>query len=119
MKDFHLPIPSISSLNISISHAGEPKMTSDETKRFVKEIFNNVIENMDATEETYAKYFSKDYVQYVDGKILKYNDFIAHMKAQKNVMKSIKVTFKYMIAEGDTVTTVHLVDGIKKDDGVI
>ena len=94
-------------------------MTSDEAKKFVQEVFNHTIEDMNATEETYAKYFSKDYVQYVDGKTLKYYDFIAHMKAQKNVMKSAKVTFKYMIAEGDTVATVHLVNGIKKDGGII
>ena len=94
-------------------------MTPDETKEFVKEVFSNTIENMDATEETYAKYFSKDYVQYVDGKTLTYDDFIAHMKEQKNIMKSAKVTFRHMIVEGDTVATVHLIDGIKKDGGII
>lgn len=94
-------------------------MTSNETKTFIKEVFTNTIENMHTKEETYASYFSEDYVQYVDGKILKYNDFIAHMKAQKNVMKSIKVTFKYIVVEGATVATVHLIDGIKKDGGVI
>ena|SRR3990167_2181719 len=114
-----LTILSISLLGFSISYAGESKMTSDETKRFVKEAFKHTIENMDATEETYAKYFSKDYVQHVDGKTLKYNYFIAHMKSQKNVMKSAKVTFKSMVVEGDTVATVHLVNGIKKDGGII
>ncbi len=94
-------------------------MAPDETKKFVKEIFKNTVENMDATEETYAHYFSQDYIQYVDGKTLDYNGFIAHMKTQKNVMKSAKVTFKYIIVEGDTVATVHLVSGIKKDGGVI
>jgi ketosteroid isomerase-like protein len=94
-------------------------MTPNETKQFVKEIFKNTIENMDATEETYAKYFSKDYVQYVDGKTLKYNDFIAHINALKNVLKSAKITFKHMIVEEDTVATVHLVDAVKKDGGII
>jgi predicted SnoaL-like aldol condensation-catalyzing enzyme len=94
-------------------------MTSDETKNFVKEIFKNTIENMDATEETYAQYFSQDYIQHVDGKTLNYTDFIAHMKAQKNVIKSAKVTFKHIITEGDTVATVHIVNGIKKDGGAI
>ncbi len=94
-------------------------MTSDETKIFVKEIFKNTIENMDATEETYAQYFSQDYIQHVDGKTLNYTDFVAHMKAQKNVIKSAKVTFKHIITEGDTVATVHIVNGIKKDGGII
>ena len=98
---------------------GESTMTSDETKIFVKEIFKNTIENMDATEETYAQYFSQDYIQHVDGKTLTYTDFVAHMKAQKNVIKSAKVTFKHIITEGDTVATVHIVNGIKKDGSII
>lgn len=94
-------------------------LTSNETKIFVQEVFSNTIENMDATEETYAKYFSKDYVQYVDGKTLRYNDFVAHMKTQKSILKLAKVTFKYMLVEGDTVATIHFVHGLKKDGGII
>jgi ketosteroid isomerase-like protein len=94
-------------------------MTSDEIKKWVKEVFKNTVENMDATEETYSQYFSQDYIQHVDGKTLDYNDFVAHMKAQKNVIQSAKITFKHIIVEGDTVATVHLVNGVKKDGGII
>lgn len=94
-------------------------MTPNEIKKFIQEAFLNVIEDMNATEETYTKYFSKDYIQYVDGKKLTYADFVAHMKAQKSVMKSAKITFKHMLVEGDKIATVHLVYGIKKDGSVI
>lgn len=90
-------------------------MTTTKIKQFIQETFLNVIENMNATEKTYAKYFSKDYIQYVDGKKLNYSDFVTHMKAQKSVMKSIKVTFKHIVAEGDKLATIHIVNGIKKD----
>jgi predicted SnoaL-like aldol condensation-catalyzing enzyme len=119
MKIFILRYMTLLIFSISISYAGELIMTSNDTKKFVKEAFTNTIENMDATEETYAKYFSRDYIQHVDGKTLKYDDFIAHMKAQKNVMKSATVNFKYMIVEGDKVATVHIVNGVKKNGGII
>src|SRR5579862_8411692 len=94
-------------------------MTPTETKKFIRETFMSVLENMNATEEIYSKYFSKDYIQYVNGKTLNYNDFVAHMKTLKAVMKSIKVSFKHIIVEDDKVVTIHLIDGIKKDGGII
>lgn len=30
-------------------------MTPDETKQFIREVFSNVVENINATEETYAQ----------------------------------------------------------------
>lgn len=67
---------------------------------------------MDATEKTYSKYFSKYYQQYVNGKKLNYDAFVAHMKDQKNVMQSIKITFKYIVVDEDNVATVHIINGI-------
>lgn len=94
-------------------------MTSDEAKQFIKEVFANVVENMNATEETYAHYFSKDYIQHVDGKTLNYDQFVAHMKIQKTLIQSAKITFRYLIVEGDKVATLHLVNAVKKDGSLI
>lgn len=90
-------------------------MQPDEIKRLVKDTFIHVIEDMNATEETYAKYFAKGYLQYVNGETLNYNDFVSHMIAQKKVMQSIKVTIKHITVENDQVATIHLVEGTKKD----
>lgn len=90
-------------------------MTPTETKAFIKEAFSEVFENMNSTEKMYAKYFSPNYVQYVDGKRLNYHDFVDHMKALKSTLKSAKITFKYMVVEGDKIATVHMAEGIKKD----
>lgn len=98
---------------------GAPQMSPSEMKEFIREVFTNVMENMQATEETYAKYFSKDYVQYVDGKTLNYNQFVAHMKKQKEVFKSAKITFKYIIVEGDKIATIHVGNAVKKDGGIV
>lgn len=94
-------------------------MSPDEIKMFIKEVFINLIENRDADEETYARYFSKDYIQYVDGKILDYDHFVRHMKALADTIKSAQVTFKHIIAEGDKVATIHRVNAVKHDDSQI
>lgn len=94
-------------------------MTADELKFFLQKAFANTIENMSATDKDYATYFSPDYIQLVDGKELNYEKFVLHMKAQKAVMATVKVTFKHIVAEGDKVATVHIVEGHKKDGGFV
>ena len=105
--------------NTSATYAKENSMTPTEEKQFIKDAFANVFENMNATKEEYSKYFSKNYVQYVDGKKLNYTDFVEHVQALKSEMKSIKINFKYMVAEGDKVSTVHIANGVKKDGGIV
>ncbi len=88
-------------------------------KLFVENALHDTIESMDVEEETYAKYFSENYVQYVDGKTLNYNDFVAHMKAQKKSLKSAKVTIKHLVIKDDKIATVHIVDAVKKDGSIV
>lgn len=94
-------------------------MPSKDLKAWIKEVFANVVENMNPVESTYSKYFSEDYVQYVDGKTLTYEDFVAHMKAQKAVMRSVTITFKQIVVEGNRIATIHYAEGIKKDGSEI
>ncbi len=94
-------------------------MTPDEVRQFLKEAFAAIIENMAAGEEDYAQYFSPDYVQHVDGKVLDYDGFVAHMAKQKSVLESTRVTFKRIIVEGDQAATVHMIHAVKKDGGVV
>ena len=94
-------------------------MTPDESKEFIQEVFRNVIENRNANEEIYSQYFSPNYTQYVDGKILNYTDFVSHMTAQKTVIASAKVNFKYIISEGDKIATVHTVEAVKHNGNLI
>jgi hypothetical protein len=94
-------------------------MLPSEIKDFVKNALVDVVEDMAATEETYARYFSEKYIQYVDGKTLDYYKLISHMKAQKSILRSAKITFKHLIAEGNKVSSTHVVDAVKKNGGVI
>jgi ketosteroid isomerase-like protein len=94
-------------------------MTPAQMKQFVQNALVDVVEDMGATEKTFAKYFSPEYIQYVDGRTLDYNSLVEHMKAQKSVLKSAKITFKHLIAEDNKVASVHVVKAIKKDGGTI
>tara|TARA_R110000868_G_scaffold248315_14_gene504851 strand:- start:1938 stop:2336 length:399 start_codon:yes stop_codon:yes gene_type:complete len=94
-------------------------MTQTDNKQFIKQVFKDTFENMDASEENYSHYFAKEYVQHVDGKTLNYTEFLAHMKALKQAMKTIAIDFKIILADGDKVATVHKVHGIKRDGGTI
>ncbi len=94
-------------------------MSPKEMKKFIQEVFINLIENRDADEKTYAKYFSKDYIQYVDGKVLDYDHFVKHMKALADTIKSAKVTFKHIVSENDKVATIHRVNAVKHDGSQI
>jgi len=57
-------------------------ISPDQMKQFAKNALRDVVEDMEAAEETDAKYSLPQYMQYVDGKVLNYDKFVEHMKAQ-------------------------------------
>lgn len=90
-------------------------MTPEQSKAFIKKMFTDVFVNMNSDEAVYSKYFSENYVQYVDGKKLNYPEFKEHMSALKSALKSGNITFKYMLAEVNKVATIHIASGVKKN----
>ncbi|MDA0911127.1 MAG: nuclear transport factor 2 family protein, partial [Proteobacteria bacterium] len=64
------------------------------------------------------KYFHPDYTQYVDGKILKFDNFIAHIKALKSTVSQVKIHFEHLIEEGNKVCSVHYPEA-EKINGMI
>lgn len=92
---------------------GNPK--SIELKELIENVFK-VVTDMKAVNEDYAQYISKDYVQCVDGEILKYNGFIDHMKALKKSVKSLTIVFHDVITEGNKVVTRHTAYAVKKNN---
>jgi len=90
-------------------------MMPNETKQWIYEIFKNVLESPNVTEETIAKYFSQELVWRVDGKSLGYADFMAHITTLKAVTETIKSTSEHLIVDNDGICSVHIVDVVKKD----
>ncbi|CAO95097.1 nuclear transport factor 2 family protein [Erwinia tasmaniensis] len=65
-------------------------------------------------ESKIAVFFSADYQQRVDGKLLDYNGFIRHMETLKLYTKRMSISLKSIVAENDTVFTHHSVNVEKK-----
>lgn len=91
-------------------------LKASDMKDFIEKTFQDVIENMQADEEIISQYFSSDYIQYVDGHMLDYPGFIQHMKKQKTLINSAKVTIDHFVADANKICTVHRVDIQKKND---
>lgn len=85
-------------------------------ERFVRELFKNVLEDLNASQATYDRYISKELVQYVDGYKLTYSDYIAHREKQKLAMQTAKITIKNIVVQRNKVATIHIAEGIKKDN---
>lgn len=88
-------------------------------REFIQEAFSNILEKSTVAENVFEQYFSKDYVQCVDGKKLNYDDFVQHIKTLKSVMKTMNVSFKQMVVEEDWIATLHIVDGVKHSNEAI
>ncbi|MCI0381578.1 MAG: nuclear transport factor 2 family protein [Chlamydiae bacterium] len=84
-------------------------------KHFIQNVLKEILENLDADEKVISQYFSPNYIQHVDGHTLNYDEFVQHMKKQKSILRSVKVTIDHCVAEENGVSTVHRVEAIKKD----
>ena len=88
-------------------------------KTRLKKAFAAVFEAPDFNIEVIKKYFHLNYVQYVDGKTLNFEQFIKHIEMLKAFIADIKIKFVHLVAEGNVVCSVHYAEGIKKNGGRI
>ncbi len=84
-------------------------------KQTFKKAFTELLESSEVNEKDIEKFFSKDYVQYADGKKLNYHEFIKHMHTLKKSLTYLKVSMKSIAQENDIIFTNHLISGETKD----
>jgi len=84
-------------------------------KNLIREIFQNIFENPTYDEAIIKRYFSTNYVQHVDGKTLHFSEFIKHIKAVKEAIISMSVTFDTIAQDNDIVFTNHRVKATTKE----
>lgn len=84
-------------------------------KELITTVFQKILENPEFDEKLIGMYFSKDYIQHVDGKTLDYTGFVQHMKALKNAVSQLQITIRSMASEEDVVFTNHVAKIYKKD----
>ncbi len=94
----------------------EVQNLAEHNKTLIKSLFKEMYENPNLDLEKFVpQHFSKNYIQYVDGKVMKYGSIIKHRLAQKEILTSIKIKIEHIVAEGDKVFTIHRAYATKKD----
>lgn len=84
-------------------------------KQLIQQIFSDIFESSGYKQAEIEKHFHPDYQQHVDGKVLNFESFSAHIKALKDVIVSTKVHFEHILEEGNRVSTIHHIEARKKD----
>jgi len=92
----------------------DPSMTPDQAKALIKNAVIYALENKDPNMD-YSKYVSKDFINPIDGNTFNYDQWVAHQKHIKNLVKSMIPTFDLMIAEGNQVAAIYRIALVKND----
>lgn len=83
-------------------------------QQIVMQMFQ-VLANVHAKTSDFSPYIADSYMQIADGHTLNHQDFLKHAQNLHSTMRSIKFTFKEIVAENDVVATHHLAEGVKQD----
>lgn len=84
-------------------------------RQLVRQALDSVLGKQIGSIPVIEQFFSRNYIQVVDGKEIDFDEFVAHMKVLKEATESITITIK-SIAEGDhSVHTQHFAKALKKD----
>ena len=87
-------------------------MTHTQARQFLGQIFNSLFDPAETAEQT-GRYFAPEYQQFADGKVLDHALFVEHARTLKATLQSATVTFEKVIACGQSLASVHIVDAIK------
>ena len=90
-----------------------------DSKTLIRAAFHDVFEEDAFSEAVIARYFHPDYIQTADGNQLNYQQFVAHMKQLKQAVHAVKIDFQHLIAEGNSVCSVHIASGKKSNDKLV
>ena len=90
---------------------------TESNKALLRQMFRDVLEADSFDEQLILRYFSPSYVQRVDGKTLRFSEFVDHVREVKKTVTKLRFTFDEMIAEGGKVMEIHRVEGEKRAGG--
>ena len=93
-------------------------MNDNNLKELIQQSFYELLENPGFDPSRFEYYFSKDYIQHVDGKTMDYAGLLEHAKTLKSRVKNIKISYEHLIVEGNKVCSVHIVDAMRDNQPV-
>ncbi|BAU74690.1 nuclear transport factor 2 family protein [Metapseudomonas furukawaii] len=86
-----------------------------DSKQRIFDLFHDLVQAETLDPEKVADYLDPDYQQRVDGVLLDYQGFIAHMHRQKEAIARVEVEFLCLVAEGNVVFSNHQVHALTRD----
>ncbi|WP_347217893.1 hypothetical protein [Chryseobacterium sp.] len=88
-------------------------------KHIIQEVFSTILENPVFDLSCIEKYFSKDYIQFVDHHQLNYDEFILHIKKLKEKVAEQKIEILNSAENGNIIFTHHLAKSVLKDGSTV
>ena len=84
-------------------------------KHFIRQVFKEVLENPVFDELLIEKYFSKEYIQFVNHSQLNYEEFVLHIKKLKEKVTEQKLEIINYAENGTVIFTNHIAKSKLKD----
>ncbi|WP_294328833.1 nuclear transport factor 2 family protein [uncultured Chryseobacterium sp.] len=84
-------------------------------KHIIQQVFRDVLENPVFDLSLIEKYFSKNYIQWVDHHQLNYGAFILHIKRLKEKVTEQKIEILHYAENGNIIFTHHIATSVLKD----
>jgi hypothetical protein len=113
-KSYTMILISFLCLSLGDIAYSDQTLSPNAAKQFVRDAVTYVLENQNAYMD-YSKYVSKDFINPIDGNTFDYDQWVAHQKNIKSMLKSMKPTFNFMVAEGNNVFAIYHIKLIKND----
>lgn len=88
-------------------------------KHIIQQVFNSILENPVFDLSLIEKYFSKDYIQFVDHTQLNYEEFILHIQKLKEKVAEQKITILNYAENGNIIFTHHMAKSVFRDGSIV
>lgn len=88
-------------------------------KHIIQQVFHDILENPVFDLSSIEKYFSKDYIQFVDHHQLNYDEFILHIKKLKDKVAEQKIDIINYAENGNIIFTHHMAKSVLKDGSIV
>ena len=83
-------------------------LPSENNENLLRRMFAEVFIPPAYDEAAIHRYFSNDYRQSVDGRVLDLNQLCQHVRVQKQALKELKIEFKTLLSGCDVVFSNHV-----------
>lgn len=89
-------------------------MTSEQTMNAIKDLLATFCD-FEAGPQAMGRFFTQNYQQSVDGKVIDLSGFMDHVRALHTTLVSIDIEIQQIVSDGVSAATVHVVHVAKRN----